>query len=125
MLNQQFIGRVALPIFTAAFPFTIIAGQLGLDICRWWIVYGTAAIVAALTGIGTFAMCNSSGPRLTVSYAWAFFWISLAALASNGSSRRWFSSPWLGTHSGTLAPPLGEMERPPGVNPGAFLTLTS
>lgn len=54
MLNPQFIGRVALPIFAAVLPFVIIAGQLGLDVCRWWIVYSTATMVAALMGITTF-----------------------------------------------------------------------
>lgn len=82
MLNPQFIGRVALPIFAAVFPFMIIAGQLGLDVCRWWIVYGTATMVAALMGITTFSMCNSHGPGLAVSRSWAFFWISLAALTA-------------------------------------------
>lgn len=67
MLNPQFIGRVALPIFAAVFPFMIIAGQLGLDVCRWWIVYGTATMVAALMGITTFSMRNSHGPGLAVS----------------------------------------------------------
>jgi hypothetical protein len=82
MLNQQFIGRVALPIFTAVFPFMIIAGQLGLDICRWWIAYGTATIVAALMGITTFGMCNSNGPGLALSRSWVLFWTSLAALTA-------------------------------------------
>lgn len=82
MLNPQFIGRVALPIFAAVFPFMIIAGQLGLDVCRWWIVYGTATMVTALMGITTFSMCNSHGPGLAVSRSWAFFWISLAALTA-------------------------------------------
>ncbi|WP_235687304.1 hypothetical protein [Mycobacteroides chelonae] len=82
MLNPQFIGRVALPIFAAVLPFVIIAGQLGLDVCRWWIVYSTATMAAALMGITTFSMCNSNGPGLAVSRSWAFFWISLAALTA-------------------------------------------
>ncbi|WP_078288481.1 hypothetical protein [Mycobacterium sp. D16R24] len=82
MLNQQFIGRVTLPILAVVFPFMIVAGQLGLDICRWWIVYGTATIVAVLMGITTFGMCNSNGPGLAVSQSWALFWISLAALTA-------------------------------------------
>lgn len=82
MLNQQFIGRVTLPIFTTVFPFMIIAGQLCLEICRWWILYGTSTLVAALLGIATFVVCNSSGPGLAVSHSWVLFWISLAALTA-------------------------------------------
>ncbi|ANA99835.1 Uncharacterised protein [Mycolicibacterium phlei] len=82
MLNQQFIGRVALPIFAAVLPFMIVAGQLGLDVCRWWIVYGTATIVAVLMGITTFGVCNSNGPGLAVSRSWALFWVSLATLTA-------------------------------------------
>ncbi|MBB4852993.1 hypothetical protein HNP40_000359 [Mycobacteroides chelonae] len=82
MLNQQFIERVALPILTVVFPFVIVAGQLGLDICRWWIVYGTATIVAVPMGIATLVMCNSSGSGLAVSHSWALFWFSLAALTA-------------------------------------------
>lgn len=80
MINRQFIERATWATLTAVLPLAIVAGQIGLDICRWWIMYGTAAGAAILMSIGTFAMRRVAGRQLTVSYSWALFWIVLAAL---------------------------------------------
>lgn len=71
-----------LPTLTAIFPFAIVVGQLGLGVCRWWAVYVVAAAVAITMSIGTFAMCKAGGPRLTVGYPWAIYWLGLAALTA-------------------------------------------
>ncbi|MUM18281.1 hypothetical protein FZI91_03995 [Mycobacterium sp. CBMA271] len=82
MINRQFIVRKTWPTLTVLLPFAIVAGQLGLDICRWWIAYGTAAGAAVLMGVGTIAIIRATGPGLTVDYSWVLFWLSLAALTA-------------------------------------------
>lgn len=82
MIKASVFERMMLPALTAVFPFAIIAGQLGLDLCRWWMVYDIAASVAIVTGIVTFGMRKTAGPMLTVSYPWAIYWVGLAALTT-------------------------------------------
>lgn len=68
-----------------AFPFAVIAGQLGLDACRWWAVYGLAAAVATLAGLTTLVRCVAGRQGLTVSYPWAVYWATFALLTTTQS----------------------------------------
>ncbi|OHU79780.1 hypothetical protein [Mycobacteroides chelonae] len=96
MLNPQFIGRVALPIFAAVLPFN--SNGPGLAVSRSWALFWVS--LAALTSVQGFFyaelrdQCPVRGPIIAIDAVleWLIAPVVLVAVAGGALRRTWIAA---------------------------------
>ncbi|OHU38590.1 hypothetical protein BKG80_12665 [Mycobacteroides chelonae] len=96
MLNPQFIGRVALPIFAAVLPFN--SNGPGLAVSRSWAFFWIS--LAALTAVQGFFYaelrhrCPAAGPIIAIDafLEWLIAPVVLVVVAGSALRRAWIAA---------------------------------